>query len=163
MLAFSIADLTFPSYQAHIAELITSARRLIEEASMDCIKLERGREVVAAMETIISAGISVMADIAYPRQSRRESQEDVYEGELSAGRMFLKNAKAFQEVCCFVALLESVPDPVAKLIIERFSMITIGVDSGPYCHGQAAVTHDMLGLSTRPTPEFVKQYTNLAP
>ena len=39
---------------------------------------------------------------------------------------------------------------------------TIGIGAGPDCDGQVLVFHDVLGLGTRRTAKFVRQYANLA-
>ncbi len=50
---------------------------------------------------------------------------------------------------------------MAKVITERLTVPTIGIGAGPYCDGQVLVFHDMVGLSFRFSPKFVKRYLDL--
>ena len=58
-------------------------------------------------------------------------------------------------------MLESVPARVATLISERIDVPTIGIGAGAGCDGQVLVSHDLLGISDRSVPRFVKQYAGL--
>ncbi len=50
---------------------------------------------------------------------------------------------------------------LAQEITEELTIPTIGIGAGPYCDGQILVIHDLLGLTNRLAPKFVKRYTDL--
>jgi len=61
----------------------------------------------------------------------------------------------------FAVVLEGVPMDLAHEITEKLSIPTIGIGAGPYCDGQILVIHDLLGLTDRFAPKFVKRYADL--
>ena len=67
--ALLIGDMPFMSYQASTEEAVRNAGRFLQEAGMDAIKLEGGRERVEAVRAIVSAGIPVMGHLGLTPQS----------------------------------------------------------------------------------------------
>jgi 3-methyl-2-oxobutanoate hydroxymethyltransferase len=61
----------------------------------------------------------------------------------------------------FSVVLEGIPSDIAKTITQRLKIPTIGIGAGPFCDGQILVIHDLLGLTDRHIPRFVKQYAQL--
>ena len=159
---FLVGDMPFLSYQGCAIDAIRNAGRFLKEAGMDCVKVEGGKEAIPGIEAIASAGIPVIGHISYPQTPRATKENDTIETNLKAAVEFLDLVKGIERAGCFAIVLIRVPDGIARIISERFSMITIGLGSGPWCHGQVLVAHDMLGLSTMVTPEFNKQYQTLA-
>ncbi|MGH3183878.1 MAG: 3-methyl-2-oxobutanoate hydroxymethyltransferase, partial [Streptosporangiaceae bacterium] len=60
-------------------------------------------------------------------------------------------------------VLEGMPRELATDITRSLTIPTIGIGAGPECDGQVLVLHDLLGLSFRPRPKFVRPYAELAP
>ena len=58
-------------------------------------------------------------------------------------------------------VLEGVPMQLAAEITQKLSIPTIGIGAGPHCDGQVLVVNDVLGLSDRTPPKFVKRYANV--
>ena len=54
------------------------------------------------------------------------------------------------------------PELVAAHVTEAIPIPTIGIGAGAACDGQVLVLHDVLGLSDRTPPRFVRQYADLA-
>jgi 3-methyl-2-oxobutanoate hydroxymethyltransferase len=157
-----VGDMPFMSYQASTQEAIRNAGRFLQEASMDAIKLEGGRERLDAIQAIISAGIPVMGHLGLTPQSVNQLGGYRAQGRHAAqARQILDDALALQDAGCFSIVLESIPGQLAKLISERLEIATIGIGAGSGCDGQVLVTYDLLGLFDRFTPRFVKQYANL--
>jgi 3-methyl-2-oxobutanoate hydroxymethyltransferase len=50
---------------------------------------------------------------------------------------------------------------LAREISEKLPIPTIGIGAGPCCDGQILVIHDILGLTERFSPKFVKRYVDL--
>ena len=59
-------------------------------------------------------------------------------------------------------VIEAVPAAVGTAVTAAVGIPTIGIGAGPGCDGQVLVFHDVLGLGTRKTAKFVRQYANLA-
>jgi 3-methyl-2-oxobutanoate hydroxymethyltransferase len=160
--AFLIGDMPFMSYQVSVADAVRNAGRFLQEASMDAVKLEGGRERLEAVRAIQSAGIPVMGHIGLTPQSVHQLGGFRAQGKVATdAHRLLEEAQMLQEAGCFSIVLESLPSRLGKLISERLEIPTIGIGAGPGCDGQVLVTHDLLGLFDRFTPRFVKKYANL--
>lgn len=157
--AFLVGDMPFMSYQADVAEAVRNAGRFLQEADMEAVKLEGGREVVDTIRAIVRAGIPVMGHIGLTPQSVSALGGYRVQGKtaVSAQRL-LADAQALEEAGCFSIVLEAIPAPVAAAISERLSIPTLGIGAGAQCDGQVLVYHDLLGLFDRMQPRFVKQY-----
>ena len=64
-----VGDMPFMSYQASIEKAVENAGRFLQEAGMDAVKLEGGRERAEAVKAIVEAGIPVMGHIGLTPQS----------------------------------------------------------------------------------------------
>jgi 3-methyl-2-oxobutanoate hydroxymethyltransferase len=160
--AMLIGDMPFMSYQASPEDAVRNAGRFLQEAGMDGVKLEGGRERLDAINSIISAGIPVQGHLGLTPQSVHQFGGFRPQGRsASAAARLLDDALLLQEAGCFSLVLESVPARLATLISERLDIPTIGIGAGAGCDGQVLVTHDLLGLFDRFTPRFVKKYANL--
>ena len=160
--ALMIGDMPFMSFQASPQEAVRNAGRFLQEAGMDAIKLEGGRERLDAIRMIISAGIPVMGHLGLTPQSVNQFGGFRPQGrDAAAAQILLEDALLLQEAGCFGLVLESVPARLATLISERLEIPTIGIGAGGGCDGQVLVTHDLLGLFDRFTPKFVKKYADL--
>jgi 3-methyl-2-oxobutanoate hydroxymethyltransferase len=159
--ALLIGDMPFMSYQASTEEAVRNAGRFLQEAGMDAIKLEGGRERVEAIRAIVSAGIPVMGHLGLTPQSVNQLGGFRPQGKTaSAAKRLIEDALLLEEAGCFSIVLESVPAKLAKLISNKLSIPTIGIGAGVGCDGQVLVTHDLLGLFDRFTPRFVKKYAD---
>ncbi len=157
-----IGDMPFMSYQVSVKKAVHNAGRFLQEASMDAVKLEGGRERLEAVRAIVAAGIPVMGHLGLTPQSVHIFGGFRPQGrELSAARRIYEDAILLEEAGCFSLVLESIPARLASLISQRLHIPTIGIGAGIGCDGQVLVLHDMLGQFERFTPKFVKQYTNL--
>ena len=160
--ALLIGDMPFMSYQVSVPQAVRNAGRFLQEAGMDAVKLEGGRERLDAIRAIVAAGIPVMGHLGLTPQSIHQLGGYHPQGRsASAARRLLEEADLLQEAGCFSIVLESVPGRLAALISQRLSIPTIGIGAGNGCDGQVLVTYDLLGLFERFTPSFVKRYANL--
>jgi 3-methyl-2-oxobutanoate hydroxymethyltransferase len=160
--ALLVGDMPFMSYQVSLPEAVRNAGRFLQEAGMDAIKLEGGRERLEAIRAIHAAGIPVMGHLGLTPQSVHQFGGFRPQGkEAGAARRLFEDALLLQDAGCFSVVLESLPARLAKLISERLEIPTIGIGAGAGCDGQVLVTHDLLGLFDRFTPRFVKKYAEL--
>lgn len=157
-----IADLPFLSYHLSVEEAVRNAGRFLQEAGAQAVKLEGGQEVAEKIKAITDAGIPVMGHLGLTPQSIHQMGGYRVQGkDEHAAQKILEDAQAVEEAGAFSLVLECVPTPLAKLITEKLSIITIGIGAGPYCNGQVLVMHDLIGLLGGFSPKFAKRYINI--
>jgi 3-methyl-2-oxobutanoate hydroxymethyltransferase len=160
--ALLIGDMPFMSYQASVQDAVRNAGRFLQEAGMDAVKLEGGRERLEAVRAIVSAGIPIMGHLGLTPQSVHQFGGFRAQGkEADAAKRLVEDALLLEEAGCFSIVLESIPSRLGGLVSERLTIPTIGIGAGPACDGQVLVTHDLLGMFDRFTPRFVKRYAEL--
>lgn len=156
-----IGDMPFMSYQVSTAEAVRNAGRFLQEAGMDAVKLEGGRERAETIRQIVGAGIPVTGHIGLTPQSVHQLGGFRPQGrDISGAQKLYEDALILQDAGCFSLVLESIPARLAKLISKKIEIPTIGIGAGAGCDGQVLVTHDLLGLFDRFTPRFVKKYAD---
>ena len=157
-----IGDMPFMSYQVSVEEAVRNAGKFLQQANMDAVKLEGGRERADAVRAIVGAGIPVMGHLGLTPQSVHQLGGFRAQGKTaSTAKRLLEDAQILEEAGAFSIVLESVPARLAEFISKKISIPTIGIGAGLGCDGQVLVTHDLLGLFERFTPKFVKKYANL--
>jgi 3-methyl-2-oxobutanoate hydroxymethyltransferase len=160
--ALLIGDMPFMSYQISPSEAVRNAGRFLQEAGMDAVKLEGGRDRLEAVRAIVCTGIPVLGHLGLTPQSIHQLGGFKAQGKTAAAaEILLEDSLLLEEAGCFGIVLESVPDRVAEFISRRLKIPTIGIGAGAGCDGQVLVTHDLLGLFDKFTPKFVKQYAVL--
>jgi 3-methyl-2-oxobutanoate hydroxymethyltransferase len=160
--ALLVGDMPFMSYQVSAQEAVRNAGCFLQEAGMDAVKLEGGRERLETVRSIVSCGIPVMGHLGLTPQSVNQLGGFRPQGRnVSAAQRLLEDALLLQEAGCFSIVLESIPGRLARLISSRLEIPTIGIGAGSGCDGQVLVSHDLLGLFERFTPRFVKKYADL--
>lgn len=160
--ALLIGDMPFMSYQVSNQEAVRNAGRFLQEAGMDAVKLEGGRDRQEAIRLIVGAGVPVMGHLGLTPQSVHQLGGFRAQGKTAkAARRLFEDALILEDAGCFGLVLESVPARLAQLISQRLEIPTIGIGAGGGCDGQVLVTHDLLGLFDRFTPKFVQKYANI--
>ncbi len=157
--AMVIGDMPFMSYQTSVRDAVANAGRFLKETGASAVKLEGGATVSAIIRAISDAGIPVQAHIGLTPQSVH--QMGGYKVQRDEDRL-LADAQEVESAGAFSVVLEGIPSPIAEKITKTLRIPTIGIGAGPACDGQVLVLHDLLGLTDRHVPKFVKQYTNLA-
>lgn len=162
--ALLVGDMPFMSYQVDTAQAVRNAGRFLQEAGMNAVKLEGGRDRAEAIRAIVSAGIPVMGHLGLTPQSVHRLGGFRPQGrDAPAAYQLVEDAMILQEAGCFSLVLESIPGRLARLVSEQLEIPTLGIGAGAGCDGQVLVTHDLLGIFERFTPKFVKRYAQLAP
>jgi 3-methyl-2-oxobutanoate hydroxymethyltransferase len=150
------------SYQAAVDDAVRNAGRFLQEAGMDAVKLEGGRERLDAVHAIVAAGIPVMGHLGLTPQSLHQLGGFRAQAKTAeAAKRLLDDALLLQDAGCFSIVLEFVPLQLAELVSQSLDIPTIGIGAGDGCDGQVLVTHDLLGLYDRFTPKFVKRYAEI--
>jgi 3-methyl-2-oxobutanoate hydroxymethyltransferase len=160
--AHLVGDMPFMSYQVSTVEALRHAGSFLQKGAMDAVKLEGGRDRVAAIKAIVSAGIPVMGHLGLTPQSVHQlGGWKVQAKSAAAAKKLLEDALYIEDAGCYALVLEAVPIEVAQLVTNRLAIPVIGIGAGSGCDGQVLVTHDLLGLFDRFTPSFVKKYASL--
>ena len=156
--ALVVGDMPFMSYQTGIETAVANAGRFIKEGGASAVKLEGGASVSGVIKAISLAGISVQAHIGLTPQSVH--QMGGYRVQRDEDRL-LADAIEVEAAGAFSVVLEGIPASIAETITQKLKIPTIGIGAGPFCDGQILVIHDLLGLTDRHIPKFVKQYARL--
>lgn len=161
--ALVIGDMPFDSYQLNPDSSVKNARRFINEAHCQAVKLEWFEQCLEVTEKIIQDGIAVMGHIGLtPQTAEKLGGFKVQGKDAQSAQRLIEQALALQDKGCFALVLECVPDKISRIITSQLKIPTIGIGAGPYCDGQVLVIHDLLGLFERYKPKFVKRYTDLS-
>ena len=162
--AMVIGDMPYESYQTNPQESVKNAKRFIEEAKCDAVKLEWFDRCPEVTQAIIKAGIPVVGHIGLtPQTADKIGGFKVQGKDAQAAQRLIDQAIELEKFGCFAIVLECVPDKIAELITKKLKILTIGIGAGPNCDGQVLVIHDAIGLFQRYTPKFVKKYIDLSP
>lgn len=159
--ALVVADLPFGSYQTGPEQALATSMRMMKEGLAHAVKLEGGARVAPSVETIVGAGIPVMAHIGFTPQSEHALGGYRVQGRGDAADRLVADGLALQEAGAFAVVLEMVPAPVAAEVTKALEIPTIGIGAGPECDAQVLVWQDMMGLRTGKAPRFVKRYADL--
>lgn len=162
--ALIIADMPFMSYQPSIAMGLENAGRFVKEAHADAVKIEGGTMRVELIEALVKNGIPVLGHIGLTPQSIKEMGGYKVQGKTSEqARQLMDDAMAVEQAGAFALVLECVPAALGEAISKSLSIPTIGIGAGAGCDGQVLVFTDLLGISDRSVPKFVKKFANLNP
>ncbi|MDD5409263.1 MAG: 3-methyl-2-oxobutanoate hydroxymethyltransferase [Candidatus Omnitrophica bacterium] len=162
--ALLIADMPYESYQLNPEDSVKNAKRFINEAGAQAVKLEWFERCLEVTEKITSEGIPVMGHIGLTPQTVDKIGGFKVQGkDAAAAQRLIEQAIELEKKGCFAIVLECVPDKISGLISSKIRIPTIGIGAGVHCDGQVLVIHDMLGLFSRYTPKFVKKYADLSP
>ncbi len=161
--AMVIADMPFGTFQTSTEAALKAAVSLVKYGGAAAVKLEGGLEVAETVRAITKAGIPVMGHIGLLPQTA-----PLWDGYHIQGRdeesvlKLTEAALALEEAGAFALVLECVAKEAAKYISQKVKIPTIGIGSGPYCHGQVLVGQDLFGMNTGHVPSFVKKYGDVA-
>ncbi|HEX4818416.1 MAG TPA: 3-methyl-2-oxobutanoate hydroxymethyltransferase [Nonomuraea sp.] len=159
--ALVVADLPFGSYQGSPQQALESAARFMKEAGAHAVKLEGGRRVLPQVETLVGAGIPVMAHLGLTPQSVNVLGGYRVQGRGQSGEELMADAKDLERAGAFSVVLECVPGDLAQRVTTSLSIPTIGIGAGRATDAQVLVWQDLMGLTPRPA-KFVKRYADLA-
>jgi 3-methyl-2-oxobutanoate hydroxymethyltransferase len=162
--ALLVGDMPYSSYQVNPENCLANARRFIDEAGCQAVKLEWFEGCLEVTANIAGAGIPVMGHIGLTPQTADKIGGFKAQGkDARTARNLIRQAEELEKSGCFAIVLECIPDKISELITHNIKIPTIGIGAGIHCDGQVLVINDLLGLFTRYTPKFVKKYADLSP
>lgn len=154
--AWLVADLPFMTATTVVQGLV-SAQRLLQEASVQMVKLEGGLSVVPLVEALTAQGVPVCGHLGLlPQQALRAGYKMAGKTQVDAQRL-VDEALALEQAGVSLLVLECVVAEVAERISAALSIPTIGIGSGAGTDGQVLVLHDILGLSAY-APSFAPRF-----
>jgi 3-methyl-2-oxobutanoate hydroxymethyltransferase len=161
--AHIVGDMPFMTYQLGPEQALDNAGKLIKKGRAESIKLEGGAEVAPSVQRIVAAGIPVMGHIGLTPQSIHAMGGHRIQGRSEEARTRLvADARALVEAGAYAIVLEGIPLEAAEAVTAAVDVPTIGIGAGPHCDGQVLVLPDLLGLTDRFRPRFLKRYESFA-
>ena len=156
-----ICDMPFLSSQCGVTDAVRNAGRLIKEGRAQAVKLEGGAEFAPEIAALARASIPIMGHIGLTPQSVNALGGFRVQGrDLEAARKLIADARAIEAAGAFALVLECVPDSLAAIITASVSIPVIGIGAGPDCDGQVLVWQDMLNVTARQKPKFVRVFAD---
>ena len=160
--ALVVVDLPFGTYQGNSKVAVNSAIRVMKETSADCIKIEGGAEIAESVTRILSAGIPIMGHLGLTPQSiNKFGTYTVRAREDAEAQKLIEDAHLLEELGCFAIVLEKIPASLATRVAQEVSIPIIGIGAGGGVDGQVLVMHDMLGITNKFSPRFLRRYADL--
>ncbi len=156
--ALIVADLPFMSYSTP-AQALGTAARLMQEGGAQMVKLEGGADQVDTVRYLVQSGIPVCAHLGLLPQSVHQLGGYRVQGrdELAA-QVIRDDALALEEAGAGLLVLECIPAELARTVTESLAIPTVGIGAGRDVDGQVLVLYDMLGITPRPRPRFVRDF-----
>ena len=156
--ALLMADLPFMSYSTHDEALRNSAR-LMQEGFAQMVKVEVSEEQTPIIEALASNGVPVCAHIGLTPQFVHKIGGFKVQGRgREQADRIVKHAQALAAAGADLVLLECVPMALGKRVTEALAVPVIGIGAGPDPDGQILVLHDILGITPRTAPKFVRDF-----
>lgn len=154
-----LGDLPFGTYEDSDAQAVATARRFVDQAGCDAVKLEGAGAMVSRVRAIVAAGIPVVGHVGLLPQS--VTTPDGYRArgrDAEQALSIIADADALAAAGCAALVIEAIPAEIATLISRRVPIPVIGIGAGSGTHGQVLVYHDVLGLGDGHVARFVRQY-----
>lgn len=159
--AFVIGDMPFQAVRGGAPRALRAAKRFVNEAGCDAVKVEWRADALEIVERILRAGIPVMAHLGLtPQDAPKKGGFKVRAKNADEAAKVLRQAKLLEKAGVFGVLLECVPKNVAEAVTRVVKVPTFGIGAGPSCDGQVLVFHDLVGAFSKFRPKFVKAYGN---
>jgi 3-methyl-2-oxobutanoate hydroxymethyltransferase len=162
--ALLVVDMPFLTYQVSEAQALTNCGRVMQETLAHGVKLEGATpDVLRAIAAVSRNGIPVMAHLGFVPQSVHALGGFRVQGrdEEAAARL-VEMARRVEDAGAFSVVLELMPAEVAAAVTAAVRIPTIGIGAGASCDGQVLVLPDLLGLTDRFRPRFLKRYAQMA-
>ncbi|WP_342630047.1 3-methyl-2-oxobutanoate hydroxymethyltransferase [Nguyenibacter vanlangensis] len=158
--AMIVADLPFLTYATE-SDAIHSARRMMQEAGVQALKLEGGASLAPIVRRLTELGVPVMGHLGLTPQAQHTLGLRVQARQAAAARRLMDDALALQDAGAFAIVLELVPAPLAATLAQRLQIPVIGIGAGAGCDGQVQVWHDILGLLPGKSPRHAKRFAEI--
>src|SRR5680860_419849 len=157
-----VGDMPMGSYEASDELAVQGAQRLVKETGCQAVKLESGGTSVDRARAIVRSGIPVIGHVGLTPQTATALGGYKAQARTADGAVKLREvALALEKAGCFAIVFEAVPAAITEAVAAELEVPTIGIGAGPSTDGQVLVFHDLVGLTTGPSPRFVKRYAGV--
>jgi len=157
---FLLADMPAGSYP-DLPAALAHARRFVQEAGADAVKLECDRSQEPIVAGLAAAGLTVCAHVGLlPQRVTTPGGYRAHGRTQAEAREIVDDALVLHRAGAKMILLEAVPDEVSAQVSRQVDCPVIGCGGGPSCDGHVVVVHDMLGYS-RHVPKFVDKLADV--
>ena len=161
--ALVVVDLPFGTYQGNSKEALHSAIRIMKEAGANAIKMEGGKEIIESVDRILSAGIPILGHLGLTPQSIHKFGTYVVRAtDKKEAEKLVEDAHLLEKAGCFGIVLEKIPAKLGARVTKELKIPIIGIGAGNGVDGQVLVLHDMLGITQKFSPRFLRRYHNLS-
>jgi 3-methyl-2-oxobutanoate hydroxymethyltransferase len=159
-----VGDLPFGSYEQSDEIAVATARRFVDEAGCDAVKLEGAGAMLSRVRAIVAAGIPVIGHVGLLPQSVVSANGYRARGrDAEQALAIIAGAEELAAAGCAALVVEAVPAEIGALITARVDLPVIGIGAGAATGGQVLVYHDLLGLGEGRVPRFVRRYAEGRP
>jgi 3-methyl-2-oxobutanoate hydroxymethyltransferase len=159
-----VGDLPFGSYEPSDEIAVATARRFVDEAGCDAVKLEGAGAMLSRVRAIVAAGIPVIGHVGLLPQSVVSANGYRARGrDAEQALAIIAGAEELAAAGCAALVVEAVPAEIGALITARVDLPVIGIGAGAATGGQVLVYHDLLGLGEGRVPRFVRRYAEGRP
>lgn len=156
--ALVMADMPFMSF-ATVDQALASAACLMQRGGAEMVKLEGSDKQVEIIRALADQGVASCAHLGLRPQSVHKLGGYRVQGrDEDQARRLLAEASAMEAAGADMILLECVPAELAADITGSVRIPVLGIGAGNSCDGQVLVSYDLLGLTQRRIPRFVKNY-----
>lgn len=126
----------------------------------DCVYCSAAPDIQKAL---CDNGIPVVAHVGLiPSQCTWTGGFKAVGKTADSARAVWDHVKRLEEIGCFGAELEVVPDRVAEVIAKNTPLLMLGMGAGAHADAQYLFAEDVLGHGTNKTPRHAKTYRNFA-
>ncbi len=153
-----IADMPFMSYDTAVRAMETG-KSLMQAGGAHMVKLEGGAAQADTVARLVANGIPVCAHLGLlPQSVHKMGGYKVQGRDADSARRIQEDALALQNAGASMLVLECIPASLAADVTGALEIPVIGIGAGAGCDGQVLVLYDMLGITPRKKPRFVKNF-----
>ncbi|MFY0657542.1 3-methyl-2-oxobutanoate hydroxymethyltransferase [Neptunomonas phycophila] len=155
--ALIMSDMPFMSYATTELAMANAARLM--QAGAHMVKLEGDRWLADAIALLSERGIPTCAHMGLtPQTVNKMGGYKVQGRDSESAKQMIEDAVLLEKAGASCLLLECVPALLAEEVTRAVEIPVIGIGAGAATDGQVLVVHDMLGLTPKRTPKFVKNF-----
>ena len=162
--AMLIVDMPFLTCSLGQERAMANCGRVMQETGAQAVKIEGGSDDMArTIRAVVGLGIPVMGHLGFTPQSVNTLGGYRVQGrDANSAQRLVDDARRLEDAGAYSLVLELVPATVAEEVTKAVRIPTIGIGAGGGCDGQVLVLYDLLGLTDRFSPKFLKRYASMA-
>lgn len=153
---YLIGDMPWSATRDGERGVVSAARRFLDEARCDAVKIEVTRGELGWVAAATRAGVPVIAHLGLRPQSVLSPNEYRAQARDEASVAALVNdAREMVAAGAVMLLLEAVPNEASAAVVAAVDVPVVGCGAGAACDGHVVVSYDLLGIGNPQPPRFV--------